>query len=217
MKEYSCAVLLYYLCLCLYLWLQGETGEYLAIILSSSTSEDLWQRYFMDLTQERLCLQSINKGLMPQMLKEIFQKITSATANPEETCAVTPADEVYFTWNGYQIISLHLAFHTHSQYFARIVPVLKQFDDLQILADYLSFPPISTSLESILTNPTELCVYTIDLLFSFVHCANSTEDVSSENFLWYWFYQKIVSHFIICWMLFILQTIYHFTDVHGRC
>ncbi len=185
-------------------------------LATADLTEELWQRYFEDLTGERLGLQSITEGVMPQTLQAIFnqleERIPLTSGHSVVTVDCVPEKGSAFvgplTKVGHQILSHHVSFHTHRQYFSNITPVLRQLDKLQALV--LKFGPTNYSMvpDNFAKDPLmfvaqleDLYNYMSELLFVFLRYGSSNPD-NSEGFVqWYQFYKNMVS--LHCWCLHI--------------
>ena len=166
----------------------------LAVVLEYvDKHESLLKRYFRDFISDKLSVVCVTNGLVFHVFEEYFNNLAQCVQEHHEG---DPEHAV--SRRVMKLIMFHISFRYHQDSLARILPIIKQLTEIQLLmiTDAASVPTpdftdYSENALSLLSNPKCLCAYIIDLVFSRFVSLWMKDENSAQ---WFVFYRNMVSH-----------------------
>ena len=160
-------------------------------------NEDMLQLYFSNFISDKLSVHCSDEGVVFDILQEYFEKLAHCVEDNQEMIDAS-SEPIPVSNAVMKVILYHISYRYHRDSLARILPIIKELDELQLLTKALeqtSFirPPLaaySDNALSLLSDPKCLCAYIVDLLFSVVVSVWMRNEYSIQ---WFHFYQKMVS------------------------
>ena len=166
----------------------------LAVVLKYvDKHECLLERYFCDFISDKLSIVCVANGLVFHVFEEYFSNLAQCVQKHHES-------EHTLSRRVMRLLMFHISFRYHQDSLARILPIIKQLAEIQLLTETddesLTTPDFTLYSEnalSLLSDPKCLCAYIIDLVFSGI-VSLWMKNVNSAQ--WFVFYQNMVSYIV---------------------